>query len=165
MADLESLREQLESELTAAFTGDEAREFREALEDSFPDNVASAFEDCAEGSGPGSSFQECVEQVAEENGLSGDASAAFDSNVPDGVMNALLNVGTQWSADQRQAVRDVATSNNLDELNRDCARGNYQDVKSSLGVDQTPTNFQDCVQMVSDAKDIRGDLKSLWGTD
>jgi hypothetical protein len=164
MADLEDLRQTLEANLQGAFNSDEAIEFRQELEDNFPDSVATAFEDCAQGNGPGNSFQDCVQQVADDNDLSGTAADAFSSGVPEGVMNALMSVGAQWSADQREMVREIANSNDLDELNRDCAKGNYGDVSDALSLDGQPTNFQDCVTQVSEAQDIRGELKDLWGT-
>lgn len=164
MADLENLRQSLESNLSGAYNTEEAVEFRQALEDDFSDDVADAFEECAKGERGGSSFKECVQTVADENDLSDDAADAFASNVPDAVMNALMQVGDQWSASDREAVRSIALDANLDTLNRACAEGEYQDVVDELSLDSQPTSFQDCVTVVSEAQDVRSALKDAWGT-
>lgn len=164
MVDLETIREELTNNLNQAYSGEEANEFRQELESSFSDSVAEAFADCAGGDGPGSNFQECVEMVAENNGLSDDAKSAFESNVPDGVMNALMNVGSVWDAEAREAVRKITLDADLDTLNRNCAQGNYRSVADEIGSDSTPTNFQDCVSMVSEAQDVRSALRDAYGT-
>lgn len=165
MADLDNLRKSLESNLKSAYSSDEAVQFRQALEDDFSDDVADAFEECAKGNGGGSSFKDCVQQVADDHGLSDSAASSFASNVPDGVMNALMQVGDQWSADDREVVRSIALDANLDTLNRACAEGDYQEVVDELSLDSQPTSFQDCVTLVSEAQDVRSSLKSAWNTD
>jgi len=164
MADLEDLRQTLENNLQSAYSTEEAIQFRQELEDNFDDDVAASFQSCAEGQGPGSSFAECVEIVAENEDLSSEAKSAFESNVPDAVMNALMSVGDVWTADQRETIREISMSNNIDSLNRSCAEGEYAEVVDELSLDSQPSNFQDCVTIVAEAQDIRGELKSAYGT-
>jgi len=160
--ELEDLRDDLEGIIEGAWGSEEAVGFAQDLEDAFSDDAVEGFEDCAES--PGQSFQDCLEKVADEHGVGDALKSSWDTNAPVELLTALRSVQAKWSKQDKERVAKVARSANLSELNRLCAEGEYSDVQSKAGLDTAPSTFQECVQLVADAKSLRENLKSLWGT-
>lgn len=158
--ELADLRNRIENEVEGYWNDDEAQQFRNELDDLLDDNVSDAFEECTEQTGQ--SLVDCLEEKAEEEGVSTEFESAWE-NAPDDLVSSLRTINSLWKNDQRDLVRQVALDADLGKLNRLCAEGEYQEVSDELGI-ETPTTYQECVTATADAGDVRGSLQELWGT-
>lgn len=159
--ELNDLRRSLKSTVRGYYTGEEASEFIDQIESAVPGDVSDAFTECTtQGS---QSLQDCLADKAEEENLDGSFEDVWDS-APTELLTSLRSLRNQFSEDQRDMIRQVALDADLDDLNRMCAKGDYSEVASEIGMDGQPSNYQECVTATSEAGDVRDTLKEMWGT-
>lgn len=166
---LDNLRSTLASTARGAWEGQE--DARQALERSL-DEHASDIRDCFDV--PNS--QACLEGIFDGFGIGEDLEGDWDGSAFADVITNLRDVGQQWSPEAREAVREIAQANDLDELHRMCTIGRVQDVADRLNATNfsdelnaeygfsSPSSARECLQAVSLIQDVRTDLRQAWET-
>lgn len=162
MAELEKVREKLETIVPAAWKLDKDRVLRKALEAVFGKDAKTKYEECV--SDTTVSLKECLKKAAADVGLDDKMESAWDK-APKELLNKLNEIRTAWTPAEKKAIKAVARGMDLPKLYRMCAEGKYDDVASDLGLEVTPTHFKGCAAAVADAKDLRGAYETLWGTE
>lgn len=166
--------EDIKSNLAAAagdawdLDDEEISDFRQTLQNTSSDmGVSDAFQDCTEQR----NFRQCLKDWTEDNALD-DAFEGDWEDAPASIRDNLRDIRNAWGSEEREAAREIALNNDLDTLNRKCARGQIDDVEGQLDMDNVEelggpasiNSFAECVEAVSIAQDVAGDLKDEWGT-
>lgn len=166
---LANLRSTLASTARSAWDDQEdARQSLEATLDGFGDEIEDCFDE--------TNARSCLEGVFEDNNIGQDIESDWDGSDFADVIANLRSIGQQWSPDAREAVREIARDNDLDELHRMCTTGRVNDVADEInasGISEelqaeygfgSPSTARQCLQAVSLAKDVRSDLEEAWET-
>jgi len=148
----------------------EISDFRRSLISVAEQNdVGDEFEECAEER----NFADCLEEYAEEVNLDKDLKDDW-GDAPEDLMDNLRDVGDAWGAEERDEARSIAYEADLDQLNKKCAQGKIDEVQDEIDMDAVEdrttignniSNFSECVEAVSAAKDLSGSLKEAWDVD
>ena len=155
---LKDIRAKLRDLVGKAWTTDKAIEFRDTLEDAWTDEMRREYRKAmTESRDPIKALRE----AAEKYNLDSTYRSAWDS-APEDLRKALYGVRDLWSDEDRNTVAKIVEDAGIRELYRLCIWGKYDEVKSKLGLKETPSNFAECARLVAHAKNLSERLRSAW---
>jgi len=168
--DLVKFRETLSSDFGDLW--DELEDVISNMKRSFDEQDRADFKECTNASSlpRGDNPAECLELTAAEIGVAEDFRRRL--NNADGLVSSLRSAGRKAAEDNNvsDAVRSVADFAKAGELNRMCARGEYDNVEDMAADDAVDVvggsidTYQDCVTVSAENADLRESLKSAYGT-
>lgn len=153
-----ALRDSLRTTVAAAWSVDGAREFRDKLEDVFPESLQDEYRECIDSTTP----KDCLKEVAEKAGLRKEYRDAWDS-APDKLIEKLETVKSMWTASLRDEVAEVVEALDIPKLYQMCMEGDFAGVVEKANLATSPASFRECARDVARAKGLREKLRGKWG--
>lgn len=166
---LNNLRDTLRSTAQQAWEGEESA--RRALEQTLDDH-SDDIEDCFDVP----DTQACLEGIFDAFEIDEDLEGDWDATEFADIITDLRDIQANWGADARDAVRQVAENNNLNQLHRWCTTGRVSDVAEEIDASDfsselqaefgfsSPSTARQCLQAVALIQDVRSDLQEAWET-
>ena len=168
--DLVNFRKDLSSDFSDLW--DDLEDVIASMKRDFDEEDRAAFKECtnADSLPQGDSLTECLELAAADIGVA--ASFRRQLNNADGLVQGLREGGRNAAQKNNvsDAVRSAADFASVGDMNRMCARGDYDGVEEGASDDAVAVvggsidSYQDCVTVSSEAANLRDSLKSAYGT-
>lgn len=168
--DLVNFRNDLKSDFSDLW--DDLEDLISSMKRDFDEDDRSAFKECtnADSLPQGDNLTECLTLAAEDVGVG--AQFRRRLNNADGLVSGLREAGRNAAESNgvSEAVRSSADFATAADLNRMCARGEYDDVEDDANEDALKVasgsidSYQDCVSVAAEQASLREDLEDAYGT-
>jgi len=157
MAEWSDLRQNISDAVSNVYESNP--EISSTLDQVFSDTDRDAWEEC-EDEFP---VSDCLEDLAEDLNIGSKFRQRWRSIDPD-IKQEIKNAAEdQWSDDQRERARQIASGANLSNLYRACSTGDTDTLDDELG-ESNFSSTRECKERVAEVGELRSTLQGVWGT-